>query len=109
MPTLIYSFDDFDISFYLACYDYGKEYIGWDITNTGIVELDPYSCHETCMKTRLCDAWTWYDNLCHLKRFKEKVKEKIGAVSGPKFCRKYIPNLGVFNISECYKCSQKLN
>ena len=75
--------------FYLACYDYDKEYIGWDITNTGIVERDPYSCHKTCMKTRKCHAWTWYDNLCHLKVFKDKVKEKIGAVSGPKSCRKY--------------------
>ena len=39
-----------------------------------------------------CHAWTWYDNLCHLKSFKGEVKEKIGAVSGPKSCRKYISN-----------------
>ena len=81
-----------NVFFYLACYDYDKEYIGWDITNTGIVERDPYSCHKTCMKTRKCHAWTWYDNLCHLKVFKDKVKGKIGAVSGPKSCREYISN-----------------
>ena len=74
-----------------ACFEYGKDYLGNDISSNGIWTKSAEECQVNCRITSNCEYWTWMSaGLCYKKYAKSQITNGYNAISGPKKCYSYL-------------------
>ena len=72
------------------CFDYGTDYIGFDLDDGTYVSTESASaCQINCQETANCEFWTWdpdYYSACWRKWGKLETQFDYRLTSGPKFC-----------------------
>ena len=69
-----------------SCFEEGKDYVNHNIGNSASETAQ--ECQEICQRNPDCKIWSFLDKICYEKEYKEVVHDKVGAVSGPKYCSK---------------------